>query len=296
MKASTARNPRTSSFILTNQDEIMVRSIYQFRYMTAEDMAKLHFSPKSVAYVRRLLTRLAGGADLQPNSYLVRFNLPRVSPGNQHKIFAPGIKAAKFMQREAGVEADRHIRLNQYKDLGFSHLRHALVLTRLVVCAHYWARQQTHYALTQTRMGYEIGRSSATAIPDAWLLFEDSKGKKYPIMIEIDRGMEFQAKFKRHVINRIKMVNSDDYYNTYGTRACVIAYATTGQTPDYREKRVATMMAWTREVLEELGKQTWAGIFRYSSLVLEKMYDQALFEKPVWHRIDSASPVPLLTP
>jgi hypothetical protein len=51
-----------------------------------------------------------------------------------------------------------------------------------------------------------------------------------------------------------------------GTQAVIIAYATTGQTPEYRETRRATMCTWTMEVLEELEKENWAGIFRFKVL------------------------------
>jgi hypothetical protein len=79
----------------------------------------------------------------------------------------------------------------------------------------------------------------------------------------------------------------------FGIPAVMIAYVTTGQIPTYRETRVKTMAAWTREVLSELKMERWAGLFRFTSAVFESLYEdaQTLFEKPVWYRPDSPTPV-----
>jgi hypothetical protein len=73
----------------------------------------------------------------------------------------------------------------------------------------------------------------------------------------------------------------------------MIAYATTGQTPEYRETRRRAMCTWAREVLAELGKAGWASVFRFHSLSLEEIYSAAIFEAPVWYRPDLPSPMPL---
>ena len=95
----------------------------------------------------------------------------------------------------------------------------------------------------------------------------------------------------------IEFIRSGDYARVFGTPAVIIAYATTGQIAAYRETRARTMAAWTREVLAELKMERWAGIFRFTSVVFDTLYEEApaLFEQPLWYRPDSATPVPLLT-
>jgi hypothetical protein len=75
-----------------------------------------------------------------------------------------------------------------------------------------------------------------------------------------------------------------------------VAYATTGQTPAYRDTRRKAMALWTNEVLEELGKNKWAGVFRFASVDVKGLFDLALFNKPVWYRPDSPTPRTLLSP
>ena len=95
---------------------------------------------------------------------------------------------------------------------------------------------------------------------------------------------------------RLEFIRRGDYERAFHTPAVLICYVTTGQIESYRERRVKTMVAWTREVLAELKMERWAGIFRFTSVVFETVYEhaQSLFEEPVWYRPDSPTPVPLL--
>ena len=53
--------------------------------------------------------------------------------------------------------------------------------------------------------------------------------------------------------------------------------------------RVKTMNAWTREVLADMKMESWGGIFRFTAVEFDNLYDQAgsLFEEPVWLRPDT---------
>jgi hypothetical protein len=53
------------------------------------------------------------------------------------------------------------------------------------------------------------------------------------------------------------------------------------------------MCKWTQEVLADLHKENWAGIFRFTSILLGEIYEKSLFEHPVWFRPDSDVPIPL---
>jgi hypothetical protein len=140
-------------------------------------------------------------------------------------------------------------------------------------------------------------RTAALVIPDGWLLFERvSDSARFPVLVEIDRGSEYQERFKNHVRSRLAFIDSGDYARVFGIPAVIIAYVTTGQVPAYRETRVKTMAAWTKDVLSELKMERWAGLFRFTPAVFETLYEDAptLFEKPVWYRPDSVSPLALL--
>jgi hypothetical protein len=75
----------------------------------------------------------------------------------------------------------------------------------------------------------------------------------------------------------------------------VVAYATTGQTREYRQTRARAMNSWTREVLEEAKLPSWAGVFRFSAIEFDSLYTKAnaLFEEAVWLRPDMTEKVKL---
>jgi hypothetical protein len=126
------------------------------------------------------------------------------------------------------------------------------------------------------------------------MLFEKEKGK-FAVLFELDRGMEHGAKFKEHVRARIEFIRSGKYKETFGVPGVIVAYVTTGQTPAYRNTRMKTMNSWTREVLTDLNLKNWGGIFRFTSVEFDTIYDQAvsLFEESVWLRPDTTEMVRL---
>ena len=97
---------------------------------------------------------------------------------------------------------------------------------------------------------------------------------------------------------RIEFIRSGDYARVFDTPAVLIAYVTTGHAPPYAETRRKTMGAWTMEVLAELELNAWAGVFRFTAVTYDTLYEDAhaIFEDPVWYRPDSPTPVPLFAP
>lgn len=302
----------TKPFILTKRVEEILRTIRFYRFMAAADVAQLMFSPRSLTHVRSLLSTLAGGADYAERQYLFRFQLPSTSTGNSEKIYTLGSKGRDFVANELGLPVDWYFRPYKTRHLSYSQVAHNLTLSRFLVAAHSWSAMQSDFKLAQTRICYDLAREAMTfeiskegkterlkVIPDAWLLFEQLKDGRhahwFPVLLEVDRGMEYQQKFKQHVRSRIEFIKKGGAYSKmFGTEAVVIAYVTTGQTPEYRDTRRAAMCAWTNEVLAKLNKENWARLFRFCSVTLD-LYSSQLFKAPVWYKPDSASPVPLFT-
>src|SRR5512132_4414369 len=111
-------------------------------------------------------------------------------------------------------------------------------------------------------------RTSVKVIPDAWMLFHDrQENMRVPVLLEIDRGREYRDKFKNHVRSRIEFVRSGAYERMFAGKGCVIAYATTGELPEYRETRLTAMCGWTMEVLSEMQIKDWASILRFGAVV-----------------------------
>ena len=287
---------------LTLKDEAILKTIYTYRYVTTLDIAYLLFRPTYLPYVRKRLARLAGGKDLQENTYLCRFYLPSVA-GNRERIFTLGSKGRDFLQGVLGHNVDWYFQPAKFKFFSYSAILHHLLLTRFLVAATWWCKSREDFSLLEERVSYEISRlppkvtidkKTVTVIPDAWLLFEKNN-EKYAVLFELDRGMEYQQKFKEHVKARIELIRSGQYAKHFGVPGVIVSYVTTGQTPQYRETRVKTMNTWTREVLAEMNLKSWGEIFRFTAVEFDSLYDQAvgLFEEPLWIRPSTSGKVRL---
>jgi hypothetical protein len=161
------------------------------------------------------------------------------------------------------------------------------------VACEKWARDHPTYSLTEKRICYEL---AGKVIPDAWVMFtEETQDGIYDqaIMFEIDRGMEARDKFRQHVLGRIDYFQSGEYKKTFNTNTACVAYATTGQLPEYREARRKAMCSMIMQVLKERRLENWARVFKVTSLEFHTLYDNSLFEEEVWYRPDSPKPLSL---
>ena len=225
--------------------------------MTALDVAYSLFSPKSLTHVRHILSTLSGGKDYQERSFLYRFPLPTTKAGNRERVYTLGA-AGREVVESFGIPVDWYYRPSKTGRISGSHLLHQLTLTRCVVSACHWVSKHPEYSLVDVRLCYEIEKSmallageqertSAAVIPDAWLLFERGSDRaRFPVLLEVDRGSEFQERYKNHVRGRLEFIIRGDYAKLFQTPAVIICYVTTGQVAEYAETRRKSMAAWTR--------------------------------------------------
>jgi hypothetical protein len=303
METSEAKKKRKRPLMLTERDEKILRAVYAYRYMTILDLAWFLFKPSSKTHVGEIAAKLAGGKDLQTHSYLCRFGLPSV--GNAERVYTLGAKGRSYLS-ERGLPITWYFRPYKLRHFSHAHIQHNLLITRVVVAAHVWSRKQQVFSLVEVRFGHQLAGAPqrvrqngegkvVPVVPDAWLLFErDSNGSQIPIFLEIDRGNEFQKRFKAHVRSRQLFVAVGKYAKLFGVQSVRFAYVTTGQTSEYREARRKSMCVWTMDVLKELGAEDWAQNFCYASIEYAGLFDLMLFEKPVWYRPDSPTPGTLL--
>jgi Replication-relaxation len=301
MKPKRSPEPPAHATPLSPTEEEILKTVHTYRYMTALDVVYSLFSPKSVTHVRSILSTLSGGLDHQERQLLYRFPLPTAQKGNRERIYTLGAAGREAM-KSVGLPSEWYYRPSKTGRLSHSHLTHQLLVTRFVTAACWWSKASPEYTLAEVRLSFEIEqglhtRTAAVVIPDAWLLFERlSDGARFPVLVEVDRGSEYQERFKTHVRGRLEFIRSGDYTRLFHTPAVIIAYATTGQIAEYAQSRRASMAAWTMDMLTELKMERWAGLFRVASVEYKTLYQDAttLFEAPVWYRPDSPTPMPLL--
>jgi hypothetical protein len=278
---------------VTYRDAEILKIVWYYRYITIQDILALQFSPGALTHLRQILSKLCGGADLQSHNYLCRFILPSQT-GARERVYVLGSRGRKFLQ-ENGYSTSWYFRPHKLKFLSYSYVLHNLILTRTMIAAESWAKNHPSFNLLEKRICYEL---AGKVVPDGWLLFTEQTDNgiyDHPILIEIDRGMEDKYKFRQHVRGRIEYVRRGEYQKVFNTNVGTIAYATTGQTAEYRETRRKVMGQWIWEILREMRLEDWAGSFKVASIEFGKLYDYSLFEQKVWYRPDSPKPLPLFT-
>jgi Replication-relaxation len=308
--APSPKPPKTLERLTWRQEEIL-RAIATLHFATITDIAHLPAcAGLTDSHLRKILAALSGG-DQQPNQYLCRFPRPQTTRGALEKVYTLGARGRAYLLRELGEPVHWWYSPAKASAHSFSYCLHQLTLTRLVCAAQHWARQQTEYRLVQSLLSYALAQTAPSVtiqraespttvpvIPDAWLLFE-RKDEKYPVLLEIDRGTEYQERFTQHVRARLRFILDGAYKRAFGIDAVCIAYVTTGVTSDYRTSRLESMRQWTKEVVEAeiFGKnrQAWMERFRFTSLAYEEIYERIneLMTENVWYPPDGETKVPL---
>jgi protein involved in plasmid replication-relaxation len=272
--------------MLTDRDQEILKVVHFYRYMTAIDVAYRLFSPSSRTHVREILTNLAGGGDKKPDQYLFRFGMLKATVGNVERIYTIGNRGRDFLLNHTHLPINWYFRPSRMANLNYNALVHSLAVTRFLVAAHFWSKKQDTYKLVQTRISYELanipGKEGNMVIPDGWLLFERQDRKRGAVLLEIDRGTEYQERFKQHVATRLEFVRSGNYEEHFGQKFVTIAYVTVGEVP-YRETRRASMIGWTNEVLRELGRENWGPMFKFTDVGLKEIYKANLFTANLWY-------------
>ena len=280
--------------LLTARDEEILKAVHYYRYVTARDIAHQQLSKSSLNYTRELMARLSGNTNLDHNNYLCRFDRPATGRQRPEQVFVLGAKGKRLLQG-MGIPAAWYFRPHKLKFLSYGYVIHNLILARTMIAAAQWAKPHPTYSLSDKRICYEL---HGKVIPDGWLRFsEQASDGTYaqPVIIELDRGMEYRDKFRAHVRGRINYIQSGEYTKTFNTKVVTIAYLTTGQTPEYRIQRQKTMCVWIQELLKEMRLEDWAGVFRVASVEFQHLYDNSLFEEEVWYRPDQEKAVPLFS-
>jgi hypothetical protein len=281
--------------IITQKHVQILRAMHFYRFMTALDVATYVYTKSQLGKVRNVLADLCGGADFQERQYLYRF--PLAGRGNSERVYTLGSRGRDYLSEVVGLPCPWYFRPDKVKHFSHAHIVHSLLLTRTLVAAEVWAREKEDLSLAVCRISYELseeppvvviknreGRQERVkVVPDAWLRFDRSDGKKLPVLWEIDRGREHQIRFKEHIASRLALLVSGEYERVFGQRSARIAYLTTGERPEYGPVRVAAMCRWCLEVLSEQGRGNWAGLFRFAPLTLEGVYDTPLFDGSLWH-------------
>ena len=144
--------------MLSSRDEEILKTIHFYRFMSVIDVSYRLFKPGAKTHVRDILSDLCGKADEQDNQYLYRFAMPKASQGNPERIFTLGEQGYKFLRDEGLIADTLRFRRRTIDNLNYNYLIHNLAVTRFLIAAYWWSKQQDTYTLIDTRISHDIVR------------------------------------------------------------------------------------------------------------------------------------------
>ena len=278
---------------LTTTEERILRVLNDWRFGTRKILTLHSYSPASDTYVGELLKKLSD----TKNGYIVRFSMPQ-APGNAQYIYSLGRRGRDYL-RERGINAAWYYRGHRASPLSFSFILHHLAVAQFYAALHAMCRKNPAYQVIEARTGFTMAgnpplltlvkdekETRVPVIPDAWVFIERLEGdppttQGFPLWIEIDRGTESRAKFQQLLLHRLQLVITKGYEAYFYEPYILLVYLAVGN-PEYRAKRLETMLKYTQDLLTVQNLTAWASLFRFGALE-ESIFDtHKLLTDPVW--------------
>jgi hypothetical protein len=277
---------------LSGVEDALVRAVYDFHFLTAEQVTHLMYSQGSVWYVRLLLR------GLYMRGYLHRLRLPSAAPGNTAFVYTLGRRGISYLTG-AGIADFHRFRPSEQDEHSYLFLTHTLCLNDCLVAARLLELEEPavqlvdfvhERTLKRTPVRVTTHRSEHIAvIPDAWLDFHVGHGShQMAVVFELDRGTVDKKAMKKNLRGLVAYARGP-YQASFKTDSLSIALATTAG-----PHRVELLKNWLEQVLEEATAQSMAGFFLVTALPPGPPSPRELFLSPVWSVPFSPSPVALL--
>jgi hypothetical protein len=268
---------------LTSVDEAILQALYDFHYLTAEQLCRLRYSPSSLNHVREQLKKLHDA------EYLQRVFGPRKqASGSTPWVYLLGRKGLAHF-RDLGYEGRRH-RPSEQQALADQHLFHTLAINDVLIAARLLHQAVDVVSLVAIRHDLDLKRTPVkietgpadprsgvpeltSVVPDAWLHFQipnpaRDKPESAPLLLELDRGKKSVSEFKRK-IRGLLAYTGRPYQTLFGVKSVTVAFVIDEgafASPQQAAKRVADTRRWTEEELTEQRKEDWGEIFLFTSL------------------------------
>lgn len=313
MKTQAEKKP----FILTQQLETYLATIYTYRFLRADQVTRLFYQLGSLSKVQERLKLLVD------HKYLYAFQLPTVKTRSPYIYVVIG-KGISYLQ-EQGIEATAYYRPSQLEELSHGFLWHVLELNDFLISAvrvgsvnpasrleqmqHDLDLKKTPLKVSYTPLGSEKAKNG-TIWPDAWLEFRMSPGdgkkdRVYYFWHEHDRGTEGVKPFKDKLVRILAALQSGKMQEHFHFKTLSgVTFATSAG-----EKRVAQMQKWTMELVGELKlKRETTELFLFTEqvyqvkkpannnrLTIKYVDTKQMFFEPVWKlAVKEEAPINLL--
>ena len=272
----------TTSFPLARSDETLLTTIATFRYMTAEQLMRLLYSPSSLSYVQKHLTRLVD------SGFLLRSRLPKALDAGStpfvYSLALPGIRIV----RQLGMVVTERVRASEEATRAGRNLTHTLAITDVLITFLAAERRGTlrvlHY-LPEWQMKKQ--REPRARINDA---FADVVYQKigYPLLIEVELWSKDEGRFKAKIRDLVQGLSGPLFAALAIDAATVLWLCYEGPHPETHRTRY---QRWAEEELMRIGAKDLAQNFLFTSC--PALDSQAFLFGQVWYEPFTETPLSL---
>jgi len=199
-------------YMLSARDGQIIEAVYQYHYLTVEQVTRLFFSKKSSHYASEYLKRLAD------NKYLFRFPRPDSTRGNKLFIYTLASKGITYL-KQIGKDHEVYFRPGDTPP-SFEHLQHELAVNDFLIAASLLPKCEPLITLADMRHGWQLSHTplkvsvrgeTISVVGDGFLDFRYQVGNdtyQTAVWLELDRNSEYSRQLKRKVRGLVQAIIS----------------------------------------------------------------------------------------
>jgi Replication-relaxation len=251
--------------------------LYQLHLATAEQLCRLHYSPKSVKWVKAKLKQLVDNGYIQADAIPTRhFNSPyyyTLTSRGMWYLAAQGLDITGSYR--GSRETDKH-----YLFIAHTQELNDLIISALLLKRYNRTAWLESFIHERTLKGKPYKTREFTVVPDAFLRFRFLSGNTLAFLVEHDRGTEEQLHFRRRIRAYASLLQEEPMSVLFTTSAGMA--------------RFDQMREWTRKELDEVHAPTQiARLFFFT--VFRPPLTANLWLEPCWHSLFTQPPFSLLS-
>jgi hypothetical protein len=274
--------------------EKIIIALAMFDYLTANQLARLLYSPSSLTHVyERMKSLVAQGYILTLGGRAV--NLPQI-----YTLSGTGRNVASLL----GAPTGKRFRPSEEQDKGHNpyFLKHMIAVTDVLITAQLLSETVPGIVLTRMYTERELRRKISVAItkgnthsrticiePDAGLDFTIQGTWRDFFHIEVYRNLPPQEwRFKQKIAGYVTYTLSGQHETLFQTSALSIAVIAAN------EHMATTLKRWTEEALQAMRRPEEGDWFFFCNLDTATATPQEMYLSPVWQKALSTGNTPLL--
>ena len=258
---------------LTDRDKRVVEAVYQFRFLTRDQIKQLEFEKGSMTACQRRLSLLFH------NGYLagVHKAIP-TGYGSSKRVYCLSKKGAALISHLYSEKEAREIKWNEkYNKVEPFFIEHTLAINDVRIAflkavletkdyTLFWFNEQEVKAWKEKVDDPEDSSKTLPITPDAFLYLM-GKDKKAYYFLEVDRATESNRRWRDKIKGYVEYVKSGKYQARFKTEALRVLTISTGK------ERIANLIKTTQSVEN-------AYFFLFATL--DQVKGDNIIFKPVW--------------